>query len=134
MKQQYNFCFVLFCFWYINSIHIRTYPRSPVIDQRGKKFRSRHYRKNLLFGLSQLLLLNNYHYHYLYLLMGHFNSRTRKYSDTVSHEGNSIITNGQSDSAFQPAQRNSFDNVLNNNGKKLLEICKKLDLRIVNGR
>lgn len=66
--------------------------------------------------------------------MGHFNSRTRKYSATVSHEGNSIITNGQSDSAFQPAQRNSFDNVLNNNGKKLLEICKNFDLRIVNGR
>lgn len=66
--------------------------------------------------------------------MGHFNSQTRKYSDTVSHEGNSIITNGQSDSAFQPAQGNSFDNVLNNNGKKLLEICKNLDLRIVNGR
>ena len=66
--------------------------------------------------------------------MGHFNSRTRKYSDTVSHEGNSIIIHGQSDSAFQPAQRNSFDNILNNNGKKLLEICKKLDLRIVNSR
>ena len=66
--------------------------------------------------------------------MGDFNSRTGKYSDTVSHEGNSIITNDQSDSSFQTVQRNSFDNVLNNNGKKLLEICKNLDLRIVNGR
>ena len=66
--------------------------------------------------------------------MGDFNSRTGKYSDTVSHEGNSIITNDQSDSSFQTVERNSFDNVLNNNGKKLLEICKNLDLRIVNGR
>ena len=65
--------------------------------------------------------------------MGDFNSRTGKYSDTVSQEGNSIITNDQSESAFQPAQRNSFHNVLIGNGKKLLEICKNLDLRIVNG-
>ena len=68
------------------------------------------------------------------ILMGDFNSRTGKYSDTVSQEGNSIITNDQSESAFQPAQRNSFDNLLNSHGKKLLEICKNLDLRIVNGR
>ena len=67
------------------------------------------------------------------ILMGDFNSRTGKYSDTVSQEGNSIITNDQSESAFQPAQRNSFHNVLNSNGKKLLETCKNLDLRIVNG-
>ena len=45
--------------------------------------------------------------------MGDFNSRTGKYSDTVSQEGNSIITNVQSESAFQPAQRNSVDNLLN---------------------
>ena len=68
------------------------------------------------------------------ILMGDFNSRTGKYSHTVSQEGNSIITNDQSESAFQPAQRNIFGNALNRHGKKLLEICKNLDLRIVNGR
>ena len=44
--------------------------------------------------------------------MGDFNSRTGKYSDTISKEGNSIISNDQSESAFQPTQRYSFDNVL----------------------
>ena len=68
------------------------------------------------------------------ILMGDFNSRTGKYSDTVSQEGNGIIDNDQSESAFQPVQRNNFDNVLNSHGKKLLDICKNLDLRIVNGR
>ena len=65
--------------------------------------------------------------------MGDFNSRTGKYSDTVSQEGNDIIDNDQSKSAFEPVQRNSFDNVLNSHGK-LLDICKNLDLRIVIGR
>ena len=65
------------------------------------------------------------------ILMGDFNSRTGKYSDTVSKEGNSIISNDQSESAFQATQRNSFDNVLNSHGKRLLEICKTFDLRIV---
>ena len=68
------------------------------------------------------------------ILLGDFNSRTGKYSDTVSQDGNNIITNDQSESAFHPAKRNSFDNVLNTHGKKLLEICKTFDLRIVNGR
>ena len=54
--------------------------------------------------------------------MGDFNSRTGKYSDTVSKEGNSKISNDQLESAFQPTQRNSFDNVLNSHVKRLLEI------------
>ena len=33
-----------------------------------------------------------------------------------------------------PTQRNSFDNELNSHGKRLLEICKSADLRILNGR
>ena len=68
------------------------------------------------------------------ILIGDFNSRTEKYSDTVSQEGNDIIDNDQSKSALEPVQRNSFDNVLNSHGKQLLDICKNLDLRIVNGR
>ena len=64
--------------------------------------------------------------------MEDFNSRTGKYPDTVSQEGNNSITNDRSESAFQPTQRNSFDNVLNSPGKRLLEICKNLDLRIIN--
>ena len=59
------------------------------------------------------------------ILMGDFNSRTGKYSDTVSQEGNSIITNDQSESAFQPAQRNSFDTLLNSHGKKTIRNLQK---------
>ena len=68
------------------------------------------------------------------LLMGDFNSRTGKYPDNVCQDGNSIIVNDQSKSSQYAFQRNSFDNDLNNHGKKLLEICLSADLRILNGR
>ena len=66
--------------------------------------------------------------------MGDLNSRTGKYPDSVSQEGNNIITNDQSEYALSFNQRNSFDNELNNHGKRLLEICRGADLRILNGR
>ena len=47
------------------------------------------------------------------LLMGDLNSRTGKYPDSVSQEGNNIITNDQSEYALSFNQRNSFDNELN---------------------
>ena len=68
------------------------------------------------------------------LLMGDFNSRTGKYSDCVSQEGNTIITNDQSHLSSGSTHRNSFDNNINNHGKRLLEICRSADLRILNGR
>ena len=68
------------------------------------------------------------------LILGDFNSRTGKYSDIVCQEGNTIITNDQSNSSLCAPQRNSFDNELNNHGKRLLEICRSADLRILNGR
>ena len=66
--------------------------------------------------------------------MGDFNSRTGKYSDCVSQDGNAMIANDQSQFSFGLTRRNSFDNELNNHGKRLLEICKSADLRILNGR
>ena len=68
------------------------------------------------------------------LLMGDFNSRTGKYSDNVCQEGNTIITNDQSEFSLCALQRHSFDNELNNHGKRLLEICRSADLTIMNGR
>ena len=68
------------------------------------------------------------------LLMGDLNSRTGKYPDSVSQEGNNIITNDQSEYALSFNQSNSFGNELNNHGKRLLEICRRADLRILNGR
>ena len=67
-------------------------------------------------------------------LLGDFNSRTGKYSDSVCHDGHNIITNDLSDSSFRPRRRNSYDNEFNSHGKRLLDICKSADLKILNGR
>ena len=66
--------------------------------------------------------------------MDHFNSRVGKHPDSVCQEGNKIITNDFSESSLCATQRKSFDNDLNNHGKRLLEICRSADLRILNGR
>ena len=68
------------------------------------------------------------------LLMGDLNARTGKFSDSVCKEGNNLITKDQSEFSLCPTQRNSFDNELSSQGKRLLEICKSADLRILNGR
>lgn len=57
--------------------------------------------------------------------MGDLNdSRTGKYPDSVSQEGNDITTNEQSESVLSFNERNCFDNELNNRGKRLLDICR----------
>ena len=67
--------------------------------------------------------------------MGDLNRRTGKYSDIVCQEGDTIITNDQSESSLCAIQRNSFDNELNDHGKRLLEsVGVHADLRILNGR
>ena len=44
--------------------------------------------------------------------MGDFNSRTGKYSDSVYHEWNNIITKDQSVTSLNHNQRNSYDKEL----------------------
>ena len=68
------------------------------------------------------------------LLTGDLNTRTGKYSHSVCEEGNNLIANDESELSLCPTQRNSFDNELNSHGKRLLEICKSADLRILNER
>lgn len=60
--------------------------------------------------------------------------RTRKYSDSVCHDGKNIIRNDRSESCFCPIRRNSYDNEINNHGKRLFDIYKSADLEILNGR
>ena len=67
-------------------------------------------------------------------LLGDFNLWTGKYSDSVCHDGHNITTNDLSDSSFRPRRRNSYDNEFNSHGKRLLDICKSADLKILNGR
>ena len=68
------------------------------------------------------------------LLSGDFNAKTGKYIDSVSKDGNELIENDRSENSLHPPNRNSFDSVINNHGKRLLGICKNFDLKILNGR
>ena len=61
-------------------------------------------------------------------------SRVGKHPNSVCQEGNKIITNDFSESSLCATQRKSFDNDFKNHGKRLLEICRRTDLRILNGR
>ena len=66
--------------------------------------------------------------------MGDFNCITGKYSDRVCQEGNTVITNDQSEFSSYGTQRNVIDNELNSHGKELLEICRNTDFGILNSR
>ena len=68
------------------------------------------------------------------LLLGDFNARTGKYTDLISKEGNNYIENDKTETSLHPPNRNSFDNIINYHGKRLLEICKTFDLKILNGQ
>ena len=50
------------------------------------------------------------------------------------HDGNNIIVNDQSESSFCPIRQNSYDNEINNHGKRLLDICESAELKILNGK
>ena len=67
------------------------------------------------------------------LILGDLNARTSKLTDFVSSEGNKHIINSSEDS-LTPLERQNFDSSINNHGKKLIEICKNWELRILNGR
>ncbi len=61
------------------------------------------------------------------------NARTNKLKDFVSNDG-SNHNQDTSDNSFQPLERQNFDSIANNHGKKIIEICKNTDMRILNGR
>ena len=66
------------------------------------------------------------------IILGDLNARTGKLEDTISPD--------KSDFKFDisiptpPSNRNSRDNVTDQRGLDLLELCKSVDLRIINGR
>lgn len=68
------------------------------------------------------------------LLCGDINTRTGKYSDTVESEGNRFISEDLNWSPNNEKPRLSFDNVINQHGKTLLNICKSQNIKILNGR
>lgn len=68
------------------------------------------------------------------MILGDLNARTGKSNDTISKDGHNYIPNDSSNMCIETSPRNNFDSVLNSHGKRLLEICKTLDLKILNGR
>lgn len=67
------------------------------------------------------------------LLIGDFNARTGKLKDFIEPDGNKYIKNLSPD-IYHKSIRENFDNKINNHGKRLIEICKNFNLRILNGR
>ena len=69
------------------------------------------------------------------LIMGDLNARTGREMDYVSAEGS---FHSCSETPLYPTQvttqRQSYDSVVNKNGKQTLHLCKGLGLYIVNGR
>lgn len=68
------------------------------------------------------------------LLLGDLNARTGKYDDHLEMTDKSYLEIDQLENVETISARNNCDNVLNNHGKLLLELCKNFDLRILNGR
>jgi hypothetical protein len=67
------------------------------------------------------------------ILIGDFNARTSKLDDFVSTDGNKHIQNLTQDNSNE-TKRENFDNIINDHGKNLIEICKNCNMRILNGR
>jgi hypothetical protein len=67
------------------------------------------------------------------MLVGDFNARTSKLMDYISQEGNTFI-NDITENSFIPQVKNNFDNLINEHGKHLIDLCKSSNLTILNGR
>ena len=78
--------------------------------------------------------INNLKNDYSIVLMGDFNARTGTENDFIVEGLNDFIPHDNFPLPRQIPNRNSFDGHINEHGKTLIEICKSLDLRILNGR
>ena len=80
-------------------------------------------------------------------LIGDFNSRTGQLNDFLSFEdcissevgfdvvgSKHVVTEQSLETLGIHTSRVNSDNFVNNNGRKLVELCKGMDLKIVNGR
>ena len=68
------------------------------------------------------------------VLAGDFNARTGTENDFITNDYCNFVPGDSFPSPTVVSPRKSFDNHINEQGKHLLEICKSLDLRILNGR
>ena len=70
------------------------------------------------------------------LLLEYFNARTGKYQDYIPQNTSRVINEVKiiPDDYQNPTPSNNYDNILKSHGKKILQVSKTLDLRILNGR
>ena len=68
------------------------------------------------------------------MLAGDFNARTGKENDFITDESGTFIPGGEIPPPPNLTKRQNFDNIVNDHGKQLLDLCKTCDLRILNGR
>mgnify|MGYP001796267450 CR=1 FL=1 len=59
--------------------------------------------------------------------------RTGKYEDYIHDDKTEINISPSLETSFMPVGRNSCDNILNDHGKQILQVCKNFDLHILNG-
>ena len=67
-------------------------------------------------------------------MAGDFNARTGVQHDFINYDNCNVAPGGISPPPTMITPRKSFDTHVNDLGKQLLEMCKSLDLRILNGR
>ena len=63
-----------------------------------------------------------------------FNARTSKENDFITDKSGKFIPGGDIPPPPNLTKRQNFDNIVNDHGKQLLDLCKTCDLRILNGR
>ena len=88
------------------------------------------YADDNLFDFIEKVVLDNYDETCSICLLGDFNARTANLPDSVQDYSFENLDNQE----FVPPQRSNQDNTVNKYGHKLLDMCKHLDLYIVNGR
>ena len=77
---------------------------------------------------------NNYQRDYSVILAGDFNARTGMENDFTVFDSCKFAPSENLPTPKEVPARKNFDQHLNEQGNILLEICKSLDLRILNGR
>ena len=68
------------------------------------------------------------------ILAGDFNARTGSKNDFITSDSCKVVPGDSLPMPNEVPIRKNFDQHLNDHGKILLEICKSLDIRILNGR
>lgn len=117
--------------------------RAVYIPHEGSKYHN----NDLFDNIADDIIKIKIEYNLPLLLVGDFNARTGHCNDFNNLDNNRFVSVGidndnleMGDSKFQLQslglckERYSYDKSTNNNGRRLIEFCKSLDVHIVNGR